>query len=287
MFSFRLLFTQPRNYCLARLSTPSSADIRSARDHLVADRRPPSRPRRLVGTLLLGAVWFQRGTVGEAFAEMRSLSIAVVIALIALGVLERVSRADIVRRLLGTTSFGRSLTIHDVGTAASKGVPLGGALGTGLRWSIARDASVPTAAFTSMLVAYGVATTFVTWLLPLGVLLIDVTNRPPTGTDLAMLAVCAVVVGGSALFWAVVLRSERITAWLVRLMQRACGRLARLWPSLAPHLADHDVGAWLIEVRASLRGVAGRPIGLLAANDTRPVGRCGDPAGGAPGTRGG
>ncbi len=59
------------------------------------------------------------------------------------------------QRLLGTTSFSRSLTIHDVGTAASKGVPLGGPLGTGLRWSIARDASVPTTTFTSMLVAYG------------------------------------------------------------------------------------------------------------------------------------
>jgi uncharacterized protein (TIRG00374 family) len=217
----------------------------------------------LVGALLLGAVWFQRGTVGEAFAEIRSLSIAVVIVLIALGLLERVSRADIVRRLLGTTSFGRSLTIHDVGTAASKGVPLGGALGTGLRWSIARDASVPTTAFTSMLIAYGVATTFVTWLLPLGVLLVDVTNRPPTSTDLAMLTVCAVVVGGSALFWAVVLRSERITVWLVGLMQRGCDRVTRWWPSLAPHLADHDVGASLIEVRTSLRSVAGRPIGLL------------------------
>ncbi len=62
---------------------------------------------------------------------MRALSLGVVVALIGLGVLERVSRADIVRRLLGTTTLGRSLTIHDVGTAASKGVPLGGPLATG------------------------------------------------------------------------------------------------------------------------------------------------------------
>jgi uncharacterized membrane protein YbhN (UPF0104 family) len=217
----------------------------------------------LVGTLLIGAVWFQRDTIGGAFAEMRSLSFVVVVMLVVLGVIERVSRADIVRRLLGTTSFGRSLTIHDVGTAASKGMPLGGALGTGLRWSIARDASVPTAVFTSMLVAYGVATTFVTWLLPLGVLLVDIMQRPPTTTDLAMLAVCAVVVGGSALFWAVVLRSERVTAWLVGRMQRAQTLVVRWWPSLARHVAGHDPGAWLIEVRTSLRGVAGRPIGLL------------------------
>ncbi len=217
----------------------------------------------LVGSLLIGAVWFQRGTIGDALAEMRTLSFAVVAALVALGVLERASRADIVRRLLGTTSFGRSLTIHDVGTAASKGIPLGGPLATGLRWSIARDASVPTTTFTSMLVAYGVATTFVTWLLPFGVLVVDITQRPATTTDLAMLAICAVVVGGSALFWAVVLRSERITAWVVRFLHAVTDRVTRWWPSLARHVAGHDLGAGLLEVRTSLRAVAGRPVGLL------------------------
>ena len=217
-----------------------------------------------VGALLIAAVWLQRGTIGGALVEMRSLSIAAVLALLALGVLERVSRADIVRRLLGTVSFGRSLTIHDVGTAASKGLPLGGALGTGLRWSIARDASVPTTAFTSMLVAYGVATTFVTWLLPFTVLLVDMTMRPATSTDVAMLTVCALVVGGSALFWLVVLRSDRITSWLVGLLHRVSDRIARWWPSLSSLLAGHDLGAELIEVRTSLRGVAGRPAGLLA-----------------------
>lgn len=217
----------------------------------------------LVGSLLVGAVWLQRGTIGDALAEMRTLSFAVVAALVALGVLERASRADIVRRLLGTTSFGRSLTIHDVGTAASKGVPLGGPLATGLRWSIARDASVPTTTFTSMLLAYGVATTFVTWLLPFGVLVVDITRRPATTTDLAMLAVCAVVVGGSALFWTVVLRSERITAWVIRLLHAVTDRVARWWPSHAAHVAGHDLGAGLLEVRTSLRSVAGRPVGLL------------------------
>lgn len=218
----------------------------------------------LVGGVLAGAVWFQRNTIGDAVAEMRALSIGVVVALVGLGVLERVSRAGIVQRLLGTTSFGRSLTIHDVGTAASKGVPLGGPLATGLRWSIARDAAVPTTTFTSMLVAYGVATTFVTWLLPFGVLLVEITQRPATRTDLVMLAVCAVVVGGSALFWAVVLRSDRITAWLVALLRRLTDRATTRWPTLAGHSVGHDVGAGLLEVRSSLRSVAGRPFGLLA-----------------------
>lgn len=219
----------------------------------------------LVGGVLAVAVWFQRDTIGEAVGEMRALSVGVVAALVGLGVLERVSRASIVQRLLGTTSFCRSLTIHDVGTAASKGVPLGGPLGTGLRWSIARDAAVPTTTFTSMLVAYGVATTFVTWLLPLCVLLVEITQRAPTGTDLVMLAVCTVVVGGSALFWAVVLRSDRITAWLVALLRALTARAITRWPTFAGHLAGHDVGAGLLEVRSSLRAVAGRPLGLLAS----------------------
>jgi uncharacterized protein (TIRG00374 family) len=218
-----------------------------------------------VGGLLAAAVWLQRHTIGDAIDEMRTLSVGAVVALVGLGVLERVSRAGIVQRLLGTTSFGRSLTIHDVGTAASKGVPLGGPLATGLRWSIARDAAVPTTTFTSMLIAYGVATTFVTWLLPFGVLVVDLTQRPPTNTDLVMLAVCAVVVGGSALFWSVVLRSERITAWLAGWMRRLTDRAGARWPSLGRRLAGHDIGAGLLEVRSSLRAVAARPIGLLAA----------------------
>ena len=219
----------------------------------------------LVGGVLAGAVWFRRGTIGDAIGEMRALSVGAVVALVGLSVLERVSRAAIVQRLLGTTTFGRSLTIHDVGTAASKGVPLGGPLATGLRWSIARDAAVPTTTFTSMLVAYGVATTFVTWLLPFGVLLVQATQRPPTRTDLAMLAVCTVVIGGSALFWAVVLRSERITIWLVAQLRTLTDRAMARWPSLAGRLAGDDVGAGLLDVRSSLRAVAGRPTGLLAS----------------------
>jgi len=219
----------------------------------------------LVGVVLATAVWFQRNTIGDAVGEMRTLSFGVVAALVGLGVLERVSRAGIVQRLLGTTSFGRSMTIHDVGTAASKGVPLGGPLGTGLRWAIARDASVPTTTFTSMLVAYGVATTFVTWLLPFGVLLVDITQRPPTRTDLTMLAVCAVVVVGSALFWAVILRSERVTARLVAMLRTRTDRAIARWPMLMERLAGHDIGAGLFDVRSSLRVHAGRPFGLLAS----------------------
>jgi uncharacterized membrane protein YbhN (UPF0104 family) len=136
-------------------------------------------------------------------------------------------------------------------------------LATALRWSIARDAAVPTATFASMLVAYGVATTFVTWLLPFGVLLVEITQRTPTNTDLVMLAVCAVVVGGSALFWAVVLRSETITAWLVGRLDACAHRASRRWPALAVRLADHDVGAGLLDVRSSQRAFAARPFGLL------------------------
>ncbi len=191
------------------------------------------------------------------------MSVTVVAALLGLAVVERVSRADIVRRLLGTTSFTRALTIHDVGSAASKGVPLGGPLATGLRWSIARDAAVPTTTFTSMLVAYGVATTFVTWLLPFGVLLVEVTHRPATSTDVAMLAVCFVVVGSSALFWAVVLRSERVSRWAASVLRSFGTRVGRRWPVVGRHLGEHDLGSGLLEVRASLRSVAGRPAGLM------------------------
>ncbi|TFH18889.1 MAG: hypothetical protein E4H05_05115, partial [Acidimicrobiales bacterium] len=189
---------------------------------------------------------------------------AAVGALILLGVVERVSRADILRRLLGATTFAKALTIHDVGAAASKGVPLGGPLATGLRWSIARDAGIATNRFAAALVAYGVATTFVTWMLPFGVLLADVTQRPPTNTDVVMLAVCLVVLGGSTVFWLVVLNSERVTDWVVRSTRRAWSCLGRRIVAAQAH----DPAAVFIEIRASLRVLGRRPVGLLARTAT-------------------
>lgn len=213
----------------------------------------------LVGAALAGAIWFQRDTIAAALGEMRAMSAVFVAALLVLAVAERVTRADIVRRLLGTVTFGRAITIHDVGAATTKGVPLGGPLATALRWSIARDAAVPTSTFASTLVAYGVATTFVTWLLPLGVLLVEITQRPPGRADLALIAVSAVVVGGSTLFWAVVLSSERIAHWAAGSLRRVAERVARRVPALA----DHDPGETLLTVRDSLRSVARRPVGLF------------------------
>ncbi len=212
------------------------------------------------GVGLGAAIWFQRDTIGSALTELRSMSTAVVAALALLGVVERVTRADILRRLLGATTFAEALTIHDVGAAASKGVPLGGPLAAGLRWSIARDADIATDRFASALVAYGVATTFVTWMLPFGVLVADITQRPPTDTDLVMLAVCLVVLGGSTAFWLVVLNSERVADSVVRSTRRAWTRVGRRVVAAQAH----DPAASFMEVRSSLRALGRRPVGLLA-----------------------
>jgi uncharacterized membrane protein YbhN (UPF0104 family) len=214
----------------------------------------------LVGAALLAAVWLQRATIGSAVAEMRSMSALVVLVLVGLGVMERVTRADIMRRLLDGPTFRQALTIHDVGSAASKGIPLGGPIATGLRWSIARDADMSTPRLASALVGYGVATTFVTWLLPFGVLLVELTRRSPTTTDLLMLVVCAGVLGASTLFWAVVLTSDRVTVVVVRHLRRVWAFGGRRFPSIK----EHDPAAALLEIRRSLHGVARRPVGLLA-----------------------
>lgn len=229
----------------------------------MVDPRLAGRLRRvlslLIGTALGAAVWLQRDTIGAALGELRTMSAIVVALLVALTVAERVSRADIVRRLLAPLSFGQAITIHDVGAATSKGVPLGGPLATALRWSIARHADVPTTRFASMLVAYGVVTTFVTWLLPLAVLLAEITGRPPDRTDLALIVLCAAVVGASSLFWLVVLSSERVAGWAADWSRRFVARLARRVPALA----GHDPGEALLGVRDSLRSVARRPLGLF------------------------
>jgi uncharacterized protein (TIRG00374 family) len=213
----------------------------------------------LIGVVLCAAVWYQRDPLGEAVAQLRSMSGLALVVLIALATGERILRADTLRRLLGRATFGRALTIHDVGTAVTKGVPLGGPIATGLRWAIARDADIPTTRLASALVGHGIATTFVTWLLPLLVLALELTQRSPTTSDVVMLAICALVLTGSAGFWLVVLRAdsvgERIAGWIGNVIERIRRR--------RPSWSVPDVATGLLEVRSSLRLVARRPGGLL------------------------
>jgi putative heme transporter len=256
-FSLKLVFTPGRNYW------PDATFARPLATFGAVATRAPTRIARAVllgtvGVALAAAVWFQRTTISSALGELGSMPGPVIALLVALGVLERVTRADIMRRLLAPVSFGRALTIHDVGSSAAKGLPLGGPIATGLRYSISR-AAVPPHRFWSALVAYGVVTTFVTWLLPFAVLVIDVSGRTPSGTDLVMLGVCVAVVGGSAVFWAFVLRSDRVTARIVTAIHRVHAVAVRRVPAST---GRDPVGGFL-EVRRSLQETARRPTGLL------------------------
>ncbi len=206
------------------------------------------------------AVWSQRDIVTGALRESSALPATAIVMLVVLAVFERWSRADIVRRLLGEpVGIGTAVTIHDVGTAVSKGVPLGGALGTAMRWSIVRDSGVSAARFTTMLFAYGIATTFVSWLLPFAALIVDLTQRSADTTDILILTAIAVVVFASAVFWVLMLRSDRLETW-------AGARLRALWTRLArrvPSFGGHDPAVGLAEVRTDLHAIVRSPIALL------------------------
>lgn len=206
------------------------------------------------------AIWFQRSTVIDALAEIRRLSLPAIGLLLILTVYERWSRADIVRRLLGEpTGIGTAVVIHDVGTAVSKGVPLGGALGTALRWSIARESGISAPRFAVMLIAYGVATTFSSWLLPLFAVIADLTQRDPGRIDSLILVVIVGVVGGSAGFWIFALNSHRAAKFATSITTWVWSRLARRLPSLDG--VDPAVG--VAAVRSELHRIGRYPWGLL------------------------
>ncbi|MFK8024150.1 MAG: YbhN family protein, partial [Ilumatobacter sp.] len=180
--------------------------------------------------------------------------------LLLLGVYERLSRAHIMARLRGEeVSVGAGLVVHDVGNAASKGLPMGGALGTALRWQICRGRDVSPTRFATMLVAYGIATTFATWLLPLGALAIDLTQREAGRVDMILLAVTLGVVAASALFWTVVLRSDRLECWTERRLRAMWGKLARRIGALA----SVDPATGVAQVRRELLTIGRRPWFLL------------------------
>jgi len=209
---------------------------------------------------LSAAVWVQRATVTGAIEEIGSLSAAVVGALLVLCVYERWSRADIVRRLIGApVRLSGGLVIHDVGNAVSKGVPMGGALGTALRWQISRDLGVGPERFASMLVAYGIATTFASWLLPFAALSVDLVGRSADPVDVLMLGGIGGVLVASVSFWVVVLRSDRLEAWAER-------RLRRSWTAMARRItpmASIDPAAGVAAVRRELFEIGRRPLPLL------------------------
>ncbi len=211
------------------------------------------------GILLLTAVWLQRTTVVAAVGELRSMPLWVVATLIGVGLAERAVRVDIFRTLLGGASYGDAAVIHETGAAASKGLPMGGAVGTALRWSVARDRSIATSTFAVALIATGVASTFVTWTMPLVALGIDLTQRSPESFDFVVVGLCSTVVIGATVVWTFVLGSDRIHRWTVERCHRVCARLGRRFPG-----ADHvDAATGIDDVRSGLRSVAARPWGLV------------------------
>ena len=210
--------------------------------------------------VLFLAVWLRRDTMTAAVGELGGLGPVAVVLLLALAVYERWSRADIVRRLLGApVGIRTGVVIHDVGTAASKGIPMGGAVGTALRWQVATSAGVRPHRFATMLIGYGIATTFISWLLPLVALLVDLTTRPAEAIDVVIASGIVVVLVASAGFWMGVLRSERLEGWaerqVRRIWTRVCGRIQGA--------GEFDPASGVSEVRRSLHELIRQPFRLL------------------------
>lgn len=223
---------------------------------------------------IAAAVWFQRGLLGAALGQIGGLSLISLSILIVLAVYERWSRADIMRRLLngsllrahddigaatGGVSIGRAAVIHDVGNAVSKAIPLGGALGTAIRWTIAKRSNVTAPRFATTIVAYGIATTFASWMLPFMALGVDLSRRSGTTIDWLLLGGLGAVVATSGLFWLKVLGSDGLERW-------STVRLRALWQKIGRRVRSldaHDPAAGLADVRGELRWLARHPWRLM------------------------
>jgi len=207
---------------------------------------------------LVSAIVGRRDTVTAAFGEIGNMSVAAISILIALAIFERWSRADIVARLLSPLSTRDGFVVHDVGNAVSKSVPMGGALGTALRWSIVNQRHIGVARFSTMLIAYGVATTFVTWLLPALFLTVDIVGRPMTASDGVLLLALAGGIIAQIAFWSAVLSSDRVERWSSRFASSACSRVAKRLPSVSNADAEEVIGEVRVQLRAE--GRSGLPL---------------------------
>lgn len=220
---------------------------------------------------LAGGVWLQRSTVIDAVSELRSMSVLAIGALLVMAGFERWVRADIVRTLMNTSgpargtslTFTEAITVHDVGTAASKALPLGGAVGTAMRWSISRSSGVTAPRFTSVFVVYGLASTVIAWALPLVFLLIDVAHGSGDRNDWLLIAGISAVLGTSLIVGAAMLRSDRVEASLTMRLGRLSARLRRRRSARrigAATMSPKAVGI----VRSELRTAARSPWALVA-----------------------
>lgn len=227
---------------------------------LIADPRVRRTASVLVALALAIAVVLQRNTVIEAAGQLATLSAAVIGALFALAVLDRILRAELMRSLLPPLSLARAELVSDIGAAATKGLPAGGPLATVLRWQIATQGGVGPIGFLTMLFASGVATAFVGWTLPLVATVVDTLGRPTDAVDVWIIAVSLVVLGGALVFWAVLLMAEWPQRWLVVQSGWIIDRLA----AFVPALADADAATVVARLRGELRRIAARPWPLLA-----------------------
>ena len=224
---------------------------------------------------LAAAVWFQRGLIGEALGQIGGLPLIPLGALIVLAVYERWSRANIMRRVLngsllhadgdsptetGGVSIGQAVVIHDVGNAISKAIPLGGALGTAIRWTIAKRSNVCAPRFATTIVAYGIATTFASWLLPFAALGVDLRHRDGDTIDWLLLGGIGAVIVASGLFWMQVLGSDGLERWSTLRLRTLWQRVGRRVRSLGAH----DPASGVADVRGELRLLARHPSRLMA-----------------------
>lgn len=214
----------------------------------------------VIGAVLAAAVWWQRGTIGDAVDEMAAMSGGVIVVLVVLTLAERIVRADLMRRLLGRVSFWRGVVVHDVGAAADKGVPLGGPLAAGLRWSISREAGVDTPRIAGALIAYGVFAGFSLWGLPAAWLTAEIVAGSAGRPEVIALVVCVAVLAGMVAMWSLLLWSEPTAGWIVRRVERVWHAFGRrvLWAR------RFDPATGLLRTRDALRLLSGAWTGSMS-----------------------
>ena len=208
----------------------------------------------------MGALWHQRDTVVSALDETRRLGGWTIAALVVLVVGDRIVRGLTMRRAVGARTSVHGVVLHDVGAAASYGLPAGGVVGTGMRFRVARGAGIPVVDFLAGVTAFGVAMSAASWLLPAVVLGAEVVLLEAGLLDVGLLALSLGVLVGMLGFWAVVLRSDRMFARSVDVAERAHARVA----GRLSRFADLDVRRELLGLRERMRCCVPRLPSLIA-----------------------
>jgi uncharacterized protein (TIRG00374 family) len=228
---------------------------------------PPIR-RLLTLGIVIGlaiGIWTQRSLLVASVQHVPQLGLVAALLIVGLIVGERLARAWMMRHAVGQLTHAEGFVVHDVGAAASYGLPAGGAIGAGLRYQIVRTAGVRTEPFLAGVTVFGIAMAASSWLLPALFLVIELATGRGTAVDGLLLGLTLLVPAVAGLTWWSLLCSDRVFGRVTAIASWGAKRAGRRIRVIRGFDVSERLASLRTQTRTSISRLPALLIGAVAA----------------------